>query len=106
VNTPSASDITELAGTARLRLTDQENLTIERHMGDIFTHFASLEHVDVQGLAANPYAAELETVVRPDDLEPSTGPLPRGRRIVEAASVHVDGMFRVPRILGMTGNAR
>jgi len=92
----SKSDIQHLAKLARLRLTEEEILGLEKDLNAILAYFDQLREVDTSGIEPMDHAGQGGHLTEPD--EPHTC-LPRDIGLRDAPD-RTPEFFRLPRVLG------
>jgi len=85
-----------VAHLARLSLTDAELDTFTGQLDAILDHVASMEQLELDGVAPTSHPVPLTNVFREDRVEPS---LDRDEVLGQAPAAE-DGRFRVPPVLG------
>lgn len=94
MSTFSRSDVLQLAGLARLELTDEETTQFARQLGDILTFVRDVQAVDTSSVET-PATGEAHASFREDTVSPS---LDRDE-VLAAAPEAEAGLFKVPRVV-------
>ncbi len=88
--------IERLAGLARLGLAEDERETLRDELESLLGHFQALQEVDTEGV--EPLAHVLTATGEPG--VDAVDPFEHARdRLVDAAAVHREGFFVVPRVV-------
>ena len=88
-------DVRRIAHLSRLALSDAEVDTMETELGSILGSMASLEKLDVSGVAPTFHAVEMVTPLRDDVVTPSL----RRQEALAAAAQTEAGAFAVPKVM-------
>jgi aspartyl-tRNA(Asn)/glutamyl-tRNA(Gln) amidotransferase subunit C len=86
--------VRHVARLARLRLTPDEQVTMQRELSGILTHVDVIQGLDLDGVAPTTHVIALENVLRDDVPRPS---LPPAEALREAPEV-IEQAFGVPRM--------
>lgn len=89
-------DVAHVARLARLALTDAELDTFTAQLGDILSHVADLQNLNLDGVEPMVHPLPLTNVLREDVVTPS---LDRDE-VLSQAPLAEAGQFRVPPVLG------
>lgn len=95
----SRDECIKVAQLAKLDLTDEELDRFTEQLGGILDHVATIEQLDLDGVAPTSHPVPLVNVFRPDVVVPSVD---RDEVLAQAPSAE-DGQFRVPPVLGEEG---
>ena len=87
--------VDHVAKLARLLLTDAERETFARQLADVLAYAESIQALDTKDVPPMSHAL-IAGGLREDEPRPS---LPRDE-VLEEAPDALDGLFRVPRVLG------
>ena len=91
----SQDDVAKVARLARLKLSDEETVSLAGQLSRILDYVAILDELDVDNVEPMVHAVDLSNVLRPDELTPS---LPRTAALANAPKT--DGKyFLVPAII-------
>ena len=88
-------EVEHVAKLARLELSEDEKVTFARQLSAILTYMDQLKTLDANGVEPTATVLPTDNVFRDDEVRPS---LPREKALSNAPD-HLDGFFRVPRIL-------
>lgn len=91
----TAAEVAELAGLARLRLTEQECAELAPELDVILASVLQVARVAAEDVPLMTHALPLVNVTRPDVVQPSLSVTDA----LSGAPDSEDGRFRVPRIL-------
>ena len=92
----SRDDVAHVAHLARLDVTDDELETFTEQLAASLDHAEDVASLDTAGVPPTAHPLPLSNVLRDDVVRPS---LDRDEVLSQAPDA-VDGLFRVPRILG------
>jgi len=88
-------EVEQIAGLARLRLTDDEIAHYREQLSAILDYMAKLKELDTSAIEPTATVLPLRTVLRPDVVTPS---LPLAELLANATDAEAN-MFRVPPVL-------
>ena len=89
------AEVEHIADLARLHLTDEEKARFREQLSAILDYAAMLNRLDISAIPPTATVLPLRTVLRPDEVTPST---PRERLLGNAPAAEA-GMFQVPPVL-------
>jgi aspartyl-tRNA(Asn)/glutamyl-tRNA(Gln) amidotransferase subunit C len=89
------AEVEHIAELAKLRLTDEEKARFREQLSAILEYAETLNKLDISAIPATATVLPLRTVLRPDEVQPST---PRARLLANAPAEE-SGMFQVPPVL-------
>ena len=89
-------DVEKVALLARLRLSQDELVTMTTQLGQIVDYIQQLEELDTEGVEPMAHAADVANVFAEDAVRPS---LPRDSALTNAPK-RDEECFRVPAVLG------
>ena len=85
-------EVRHVAALARLALSDDELDRMAIELAGVLEHIATIDQLDLDGVAPTSHVVAVENALRPDVPWPS---LPR-ERVLESAPAVLDGGFAVP----------
>ena len=85
-------EVRHVARLARLELSDDEVEGMARELAGVLAHIATIDELDLDGVAPTSHVVAVENALRADEPRPS---LPRERALADAPEVVDDG-FAVP----------
>lgn len=88
------NEVRRVAGLARLRLSEEELVTMQEQLSRILDYIALLGEVDVRGVPQTAQVTDIANMLRPDALRPS---LPVAEVLLNASDSQ-DGLFRIPAV--------
>ena len=88
-------EVRQTAALARLALTDEEVLRLQRELDEILAYMESLAALDVEGVPPMTHAVELDCALRADEPGPALG----AEAALAGAPRRDGGFFLVPRII-------
>lgn len=89
-------EIRRLERLARIRLTDEERVTVRGDLERVLGHLGELAAIDVEGLEPMLRPVHVEDGTRADEVRPSLDP----ETVLDLAQARADGFLRVPRTGG------
>jgi aspartyl-tRNA(Asn)/glutamyl-tRNA(Gln) amidotransferase subunit C len=92
----SRDDVAHVARLARLDVTADEIELFTEQLGAVLEHADDVAALDLAGVPPTAHPLPLENVLRDDEVRPGVD---RDEVLAQAPDA-VDGLFRVPRILG------
>jgi aspartyl-tRNA(Asn)/glutamyl-tRNA(Gln) amidotransferase subunit C len=91
----SREEVLKLAELARLRLSEEEIVSLQRDLDQMLEYVRQLQQVDTEGIEPMSHSIDLKSVMRPDEVKPS---LPVEEALKNAPE-RVDDFFIVPRVV-------
>lgn len=88
-------DVRHVAGLARIALTDEEAVRLERDLGQVLDYVRKLDELDLADVQPLSHPQPRENVLRDD--EPRPGPSPED--LMRNAPAAIQGMVRVPQMM-------
>lgn len=85
-------EVRHVARLARLQLSEDEVEGMARELAGVLAHIATIDELDLEGVAPTSHVVAVENALRADEPRPS---LPRERALADAPEVVDDG-FAVP----------
>ena len=85
-------DVRHVARLARLELSEDEVEGMARELAGVLAHIATIDELDLDGVAPTSHVVAVENALRADEPRPS---LPRDRALADAPEIVDDG-FAVP----------
>ncbi len=95
-------DVSYIAKLARIELSDDDKLHLQREMEDIVGYIEQLNEVDTTAIEPTAHAVALTNVMRDDQVQPS---FPREQMLSNAPDVIDDELIKVPQVLPGSGMA-
>lgn len=89
-------DVSYVAALARLKITEEEQISLQKDMNEIVTYIDMLSELDVSNIQPTMYAIDLKNVWREDVCIPSD----IKSVIIENAPANIDGeLIKVPQVI-------
>lgn len=91
----SKKDIEHVADLARINITDDEKVALEKELSSIIDFADKLSELDTNGIEPAAHAIHIQNVFRKDEVVPSY----KREELIENAPEKQAGCFAVPRIV-------
>ena len=88
-------EVLHIARLARVGVSDEDVAKFQEQLSEILDHFETLRQLDTEGVPPTSHPLPLESVMRPDEVQPS---LPR-EEVLANAPLADEGAFRVRAVL-------
>ncbi len=88
-------EVLHIARLARVGVSDEDVVKFQEQLSEILDHFETLRQLDTEGVPPTSHPLPLESVMRPDEVQPS---LPR-EEVLANAPLADEAAFRVRAVL-------
>ena len=88
-------DVKKVAGLARLKLTPEEEVLLQKQMNDIIKHFEEIENIDTKAVEPLVTPSEIEPHLRVDGVVPWEG----SELALSNAPEKSGNLFKVPPVV-------